>query len=179
MQFSEKLFGTPQRTITSIYRLNRHYNFYICQMNIAPLNLVLADDDTDDCIFFKEALEELPIPAKLTIVNDGVQLMQMLSQKEMMPDVLYLDLNMPRKNGFDCLAQIKMDEKLKQIPVIMVSTSFDKEVISLLQENGAHYYIRKPAAFSNLKVLIQKSLELIVETNKQLPIRENFVLHVS
>ena len=60
-------------------------------MNTNPLNLSFADDDTDDCIFFKVALEELPVSAKLTTVNDGVQLMQLLSKKEVMPDVLYLD----------------------------------------------------------------------------------------
>jgi CheY-like chemotaxis protein len=148
-------------------------------MNIFPLNLLLADDDMDDCIFFKDALEELPLSAKLTTVNDGVQLMQLLSKKEVLPYVLYLDLNMPRKNGFDCLAEIKMDEKLKQLPVIIFSTSSDKDVINYLYEKGAHFYIRKPAEFSNLKMVIQKSLELIVETNKQHPARENFVLNVS
>ena len=148
-------------------------------MNITPLYLLLADDDTDDCIFFKDALEELFVSAKLITVNDGVQLMQLLSKNEVLPDVLYLDLNMPRKNGFDCLAEIKKDEKLKELPVIIFSTSFDKEVASLLQKGGALYYIQKPAAFSNLKTVIQKSLELIVENNKQYPVKENFVLNIS
>lgn len=144
-----------------------------------PLNLLLADDDTDDCIFFKDALEELPVSAKLTSVNDGMQLMQLLSKKEVLPDVLYLDLNMPCKNGFDCLSEIKQDGKLKELPVIIFSTSFDKAVVSLLHERGAHYYIRKPSEFSDLKRVIQKSLELIVENNKQRPVKENFVLNVS
>ena len=148
-------------------------------MNITPLYLLLADDDTDDCIFFKDALEELFVSAKLITVNDGVQLMQLLSKNEVLPDVLYLDLNMPRKNGFDCLAEIKKDEKLKELPVIIFSTSFYKEVASLLQKGGALYYIQKPAAFSNLKTVIQKSLELIVENNKQYPVKENFVLNIS
>lgn len=148
-------------------------------MNITPLNLLLADDDIDDCIFFKDALEELPVSAKVITVNDGVQLMQLLSKNEVLPDVLYLDLNMPCKNGIDCLAEIKKDEKLKTLPVVILSTSFDKEVVSLLHEGGAHYYIQKPAAFSSLKRVIKKSLELIVETNKQHPVKENFVLYVS
>lgn len=136
-------------------------------MNIEPLNLLLADDDTDDRIFFKDALEELPVTAKLTTVNDGVQLMHFLYKSELLPDVLYLDLNMTRINGFDCLVEIKMDEKLKQLPVIIFSTSFDKEVVSLLHEKGAHFYIRKPAEFSNRKMVIEKLLALIAETNSQ------------
>jgi len=85
-----------------------------------PLNLLLADDDWDDCALFREALEELPIAAKLNIVHDGVQLMQLLHQNErILPDVLYLDLNMPRKNGFACLAEIKHNKRLSQLPVII------------------------------------------------------------
>jgi CheY-like chemotaxis protein len=146
-------------------------------MDTTPLNLLLADDDADDCIFFKDALEELQVSAKLTTVNDGVQLMQLLSKNEVLPDVLYLDLNMPRKSGYECLAEIKLHEKLKELPVIIFSTSFDKDVVSLLHERGAHYYIRKPAEFSNLKRVIQKSIALIVETNRQHPEKENFVLN--
>ncbi len=102
-------------------------------MNQSPLDLLLADDDKDDCNFFKEALEELPVIAKLTVVNDGVQLMQFLSAKEeTLPDALFLDLNMPLKNGFDCLKEIKLNEKLKQLPVVIFSTSFDAEVATLL-----------------------------------------------
>ena len=128
----------------------------------ASLNVVLADDDKDDCIFFKEALEELPVATKLVTVNDGVQLMQLLFEEEtMLPHVLYLDLNMPRKNGFECLTEIKLNEKLKQLPVIIFSTSFNPEIANRLQENGAKYYIRKPAEFDNLKKIIHKSLTLI------------------
>ena len=61
------------------------------------LHLLLADDDSDDGFFFEEVLEELPLEAKLTKVNDGVQLMQVLATAEPLPDALFLDLNMPRK----------------------------------------------------------------------------------
>ncbi len=81
-------------------------------MSIASLNLLLADDDTDDCFFFKEALEELPVSAKFTFVNDGVQLMQLLIVNDTsLADALFLDLNMPRKNGFECLSEIKIIDK--------------------------------------------------------------------
>lgn len=149
-------------------------------MKTTPLNLLLADDDVDDCTFFKEALEELPVSAKLTTVSDGVQLMQLLSEnEEILPDVLYLDLNMPRKNGSDCLSEIKNNEKLKKLPVIIFSTSFSSEIVNLLHQNGAHYYICKPAEFFNLKKIIWKSLILILETGIQQPLKEKFVLTVT
>jgi CheY-like chemotaxis protein len=142
-----------------------------------PLNLLLADDDWDDCMLFKEALEELPIAAKLTIVHDGVQLMQLLKQNERaLPNVLYLDLNMPRKNGFACLAEIKHNKRLSQLPVIIFSTSFNIENVDILYQNGAHYYIRKPAEFSDLKKVILQSLYLISERRQQQPMRKKFVL---
>jgi len=145
-------------------------------MNKTPLNLLLADDDLDDCIFFKEALEELPVSAKLTTVHDGVKLMQLLETGQPLPDVLYLDLNMPRKNGLDCLNEIKQDEKLKQIPIIIFSTSFDSDVVDFLHERGAKFYICKPAEFSHLKKIIFKSIELIaMSSNDQIP-REDFVI---
>src|SRR4030095_6744168 len=117
--------------------------------------LVLADDDLDDCNFFQEALEELPVTVSVTIVNDGVELMRHLSNNQNdLPDLLFLDLNMPRKTGFDCLTEIKMDDKLKHLPVIIFSTSLDLEVLNLLHEKGAHYYIRKPGDYAKLKKVI-------------------------
>lgn len=128
----------------------------------APLNILLADDDTDDCIFFKEALEDLPLSTNLTAVHDGEQLMQLLTKEtNELPHVLFLDLNMPRKNGFECLSEIKLNKKLKQLPVIIFSTSFDQDVVNLLYKNGAQYFIRKPSEFSQLKKVIQQTLTLI------------------
>jgi CheY-like chemotaxis protein len=145
-------------------------------MNLTPLNLLLADDDTDDCLFFKEALEELQINAKLTIVNDGEQLMQLLSKGNLLPHVLYLDLNMPRKNGFECLTEIKQNAKLQQLPVIIFSTSFDLEVVNLTHDRGAHLYICKPAEFGHLKKVISKSIDFISQSPQgQLP-KEKYVL---
>lgn len=88
-----------------------------------PLNILLADDDTDDCTFFKEALKEFPLPTHLIAVHDGEQLMKLLTnQTNELPHVLFLNLNMPRKNGFECLREIKFNKKLKQLPVIVFST---------------------------------------------------------
>jgi CheY-like chemotaxis protein len=144
-----------------------------------PVILLLADDDKDDCLFFKDALEELPIMAKLTTVHDGEQLMQLLAEEQFTPPpphVLFLDLNMPRKNGFEVLSELKLDEKLSKLPVIIFSTSFEEDVANLLYKKGAHYYIRKPAEFSQLKKVIYQALLLTTEENPVQPAKENFVI---
>lgn len=149
-------------------------------MKLKPLNILLADDDTDDCSFFKEAVEELLLSTQLTAVNDGEQLMQLLTNEtNELPDVLFLDLNMPRKNGFECLSEIKGNQKLRQLPVIIFSTSFEQEVVNLLYKNGAQYFIRKPSEFSQFKKIIHQTfITLIIPQNILQPTRENFVLTV-
>lgn len=141
------------------------------------LNILLADDDLDDCLLFKEALEELPVAAHLTLVHDGEQLMLRLTDKKIkLPDILFLDINMPRKNGLACLSEIKHNEQLQKLPVIIFSTSFENEMVSQLYKEAAHYYIRKPAEFAQLRQIIQKALTLIVHRNSPLPKKEKFLL---
>jgi CheY-like chemotaxis protein len=149
-------------------------------VKLKPLNILLADDDMDDCIFFKEAVEELPVATHLMAVNDGEQLMQLLTNDtNELPDVLFLDLNMPRRNGFECLSEIKANQKLKQLPVIIFSTSFEQEVVNLLYKNGAQYFIRKPSEFSQFKKIIHQTfITVIIPQNISQPAREYFVLTV-
>jgi CheY-like chemotaxis protein len=143
------------------------------------LMLLLADDDKDDCYLFKEALEELPFPIELKTVNDGVELMNMLTLHESkLPDLLFLDLNMPRKTGFECLLEIKHNERLKTLPVIIYSTSLNHEVVNSLYEKGAQYYIRKPGEFSKLKKSIQEAVTLTSSGKKQKITKENFIIQV-
>ena len=140
------------------------------------LQVLLADDDIDDCHIFKDALEELLLPVQLTIVNDGEELMHHLDEVTAnLPDALFLDLNMPRKNGFKCLEEIKRDEKFKTVPVIIYSTSYDDEKANLLYNEGANYYICKPADFNELKEVVEHALVLVQQNNLH-PSREKFLL---
>ena len=139
---------------------------------ITTLHILLADDDIDDRSFFDKALREIPIANHLTTVNDGEQLMNyLIENSEHLPDVLFLDLSMPRKTGFECLSEIKENEKLKDLPVIIFSTSFPRDInyeqglIDLLYQIGAQEYIRKPSQFSQFKTIIQQSLTLIMQDN--------------
>jgi CheY-like chemotaxis protein len=148
-------------------------------VNLNQLNILLADDDVDDCIFFREALDELLLSTKLIAVHDGEELMQLLNDETYrLPDVLFLDINMPRKNGFECLAEIKLSHKLQELPVIMFSTSFEQEVVNRLYKSGAQYFIRKPSEFSQFKKIIHHTLALMAPGNISQPAREGFVLTV-
>jgi CheY-like chemotaxis protein len=146
-------------------------------MRTTHFNIILADDDTDDCLFFKEALEELSESTHLTTVYDGEQLMEQLTQNsDKLPNVVFIDINMPRKKGSQCLYEIKQDDKLKQLPVVIVSTSFDREVVNQMYDNGAHYYLRKPNDFSKLKQGISKALTNIEKFRFAQPPKDNFII---
>jgi CheY-like chemotaxis protein len=141
-----------------------------------PLHILLADDDRDDRFFFDKALESLPFPIQFISIEDGEKLMSfLLKNSEKLPDVLFLDLNMPRKNGSECLSEIKSNEKLKQLPVIIYSTSLHEDVGELLYKNGAHYYVRK-TDFSELKKILQRLLTMIVENKFRRPSKDKFIL---
>ncbi len=140
-------------------------------------NILLADDDPEDCTLFEEALYELPIRALLRTISNGVNLLQMLrGATANLPDVLFLDLNMPMKSGYECLAEIKEHKKLRELPVIIFSSSSEKEVLNLLYDMGALYYIEKPNVFSHFKLVIHKAI-LLVEANRNAqPTLDDFLL---
>lgn len=148
-------------------------------MNTKHLKILLADDDLDDCSFFKHAIEELPMSAHLTTVHDGEQLMHYLSDnQEHLPHVLFLDINMPRKNGLECLSEIKRNPKLKDIPVVMFSTSNSWDTINMLFKSGSHVYIHKPSDFAQLKQVIQHALPIAAEkTFSKTPLK--YILNAS
>lgn len=120
-----------------------------------PLNILLADDDEDDRLLFKDAFGEIKIKTNVQMVNDGVQLMHHLNNPELnLPDIVFLDLNMPLKNGFECLAEIRSAKRLKDLSVAIYSTSGSDEDIEETFVKGANVYIKKPNDFSVLKKIL-------------------------
>lgn len=143
------------------------------------LSVFLADDDADDRFLFEEALMEIREDVKITMLNNGEQLMQCLSQKQTNhPNLIFLDLNMPLKNGIECLDEIKNDNNLKNIPVIIFSTSNQKETINQVYVKGASYYMCKPDNFGKLKLLLDKVFSLNVTSSLQQPTRDSFIISV-
>lgn len=141
------------------------------------INILLADDNADDCLLFQEALEALPLTSQLSIVNDGDQLMERLTQLgTTLPDVLFLDLYMPRKNGFASLGAIKRNTDLEHLPVVIHSSVSEQESVNNVFRDAAHYYICKPTNFLQLKKVIYEALTLISQKNNPLPNRESFII---
>lgn len=126
--------------------------------------VVLADDDEDDRLFFTEAFDELKIQTRVATYKDGVELMDALNHSDAtLPNILFLDLNMPKKSGFECLVELKKDKRFDNIAIAIYSTSASEEDIENTFVNGANIYIKKPNDFNDLK----KVLTEIVTTNWQ------------
>lgn len=139
-----------------------------------PLNILLADDDIDDRSFFEKAISEMPMPAILKTFNNGEQLMDYLAENATnLPDMLFLDLSMPRKTGFECLAEIKESIILKNIPVVMLTTSYTRgldledNLKTTLLRMGAYDYIRKPIDFEELKTVVHQTLARLTQRQAQ------------
>jgi CheY-like chemotaxis protein len=140
-------------------------------------SIFLADDDDDDCMLFIDALKELNIDSQVIVANDGVELMSTLD--DMVPPspyVIFLDLNMPRKNGFECLKELKQTPKLKDIPIVIFSTTCTAEVVDRTYHAGANYYVCKPSSFPLLIKALENVLSLDMNQLHKQPERNLFVL---
>lgn len=139
--------------------------------------IYLADDDADDRMLFEAALREVRHATNLLTAENGQQLMQFLNDRvPPSPDVIFLDLNMPRKNGFECLEEIKKNEKLRDIPVVIFSTSMQDSAINTVYKAGANFYICKPGTFTQLKKIIDQVLSIDWTENCTQPDMEKFIL---
>lgn len=126
--------------------------------NGKPISILVADDDPDDRLMIKEALEEARLANGIDFVEDGVELMDYLQRRgkhadrpgPSKPDLLLLDLNMPRKDGREALKEIRADPDLKRIPVIVLTTSAAEEDIIKTYDLGASSFITKPVSFDDL-----------------------------
>lgn len=141
--------------------------------------ITLADDDEDDRLLFTDAFDELKINTVVSTFNNGQLLMDFLNNPEsVLPHIIFLDLNMPIKNGIDCLKEIKQNERLKNIAIAIYSTSSSDDDVENTFVLGANVYIKKPADFNTLK----KTLNDVVTVNWQYYTsglnKENFLLRL-
>lgn len=124
-----------------------------------PLFVILADDDEDDREIFEEAIEEIDEQIEVVTLTHGKALMDYLSDAgNKLPEVLFLDINMPYKNGHECLMEIRNDPRLKSLCVIMYSTSDYSRDVKRAYKLGADGFIQKPSNHSALKGMLRKTL---------------------
>ena len=119
--------------------------------NVNPLRILLADDDQDDHYLFTHAIKEFDSNISIKTVSDGVELIEFLNNTENeMPDIVFLDLNMPRKNGIDSLKRIRSTDKLKDLPIVICSTADAESNIDATFKAGGNLYLQKPYSLSDL-----------------------------
>ena len=148
-------------------------------MNKDQLNIFLADDDDDDRLLFCEALDELETDTRVTTFENGVDLMANLIDKEIaLPDMIFLDLNMPLMNGEECLTDIKQEPALSDIPIVIYSTSLDPHMAEILLEKGANRYLQKPKSYTQLKASLERSLETIHQNQSKPSSMKDFIIKV-
>lgn len=112
--------------------------------------ILLADDDEDDVFLFKEVLADLGGDYEITTAADGLECMRLLKDG-LSPAFVFLDINMPMRSGLECLQEIRNDDKLKQLTVIVLSTASDARVIKQAYGLGANLYIRKCNDYTEFK----------------------------
>ena len=124
------------------------------------VSIVVTEDDPDDQLLIQEAFRKADISDSLIVANDGAELMEYLddhrgSASSHRPDLILLDLNMPRMGGREALSAIKSDPELRSIPVVVLTTSGDEDDILNTYSLGASSYIRKPVTFTELVEIVK------------------------
>lgn len=121
-------------------------------------SIVLADDDEDDHILFRDVIQQVSATLHLTTVNDGLELTDLL--KHYLPDLMFLDLDMPNKTGLECLVEIRSNPQLKGLPVIVFSSTSRPANIATAYEMGADLFLIKPSTYIELVDAIKVILSL-------------------
>ena len=143
------------------------------QLEGRPIEILLVEDNPGDARLAKEALKEATVCNNLNLVEDGMEAMAYLRHEgkyadKPRPDLILLDLNLPKKNGHEVLAEIKADEDLKRIPVVILTVSQDERDILETYENHANCYITKPVDLAQFMEVV-KAIEDFWLTIVKLP----------
>lgn len=140
----------------------------------SPIEVLLVEDDPGDVLMTQEAFEEHKLSNKLTVVTDGDAALAYLRREgqykdAVPPDLILLDLNLPRRDGREVLAEIKKDEKLGRIPVVVLTTSQADEDILRSYELHANAYVTKPVDFDRFIAVVRQIDEFFVSVVKLPP----------
>ncbi|MGQ7946858.1 response regulator [Flavobacterium sp. WC2509] len=141
--------------------------------------ITLADDDEDDRLFFTDAFEEIKINTIVNTVNNGRELLNYLNLPDtILPNILFLDLNMPILNGIECLKEIKLNDRFKDIVVAIYSTSSSDQDVEDTFVLGANIYIKKPSNFNNLKKILSDVVTINWQYHTNGLNKDNFLLRM-
>ena len=133
-----------------------------------PKNIFLVDDDVDDQLFFTDALKDIDSSISCSIANNGKEALEYLNKLTMLPEILFLDLNMPFMNGYECLSKLKNEVRFSRIPVVIFTTSSDPKDAEITHQLGAEVFLSKPSEFRLLREKLEKILALDFSADSQL-----------
>ena len=138
------------------------------------MHILLADDDKDDFDILREAVKQASEPVKVSYASNWLELSRFIIKT--VPDLVFLDINMPVKNGIECLQLLRNDNRYDAIPIIMYSTSVSKNDVDSAYKNGANYFIVKPDTIDEIADMIKKLFSMGKEALRLIPPREEFVI---
>jgi CheY-like chemotaxis protein len=138
-------------------------------------NIVLADDDDDDFLFLKSATDYASSPVYVSHVLNWLELLRFLN-KPPLPDIIFLDLNMPVRNGLECLASLREERRYDKICIIIYSTSGSQKDIDEAYRLGANYYLVKPSSQTEITNAVDKICAMDMQKLITKPDKEKFVL---
>jgi len=141
------------------------------------IKALLAEDDFEDYLLFVEAFEKVSPAYKISWVKNGLDCITCLKGNKV-PDIIFLDLNMPYKNGLECLQYIKSTESLAHLPVVIFSTSHYIKHIDIAYKSRADFYIVKPAGVGQLEAILATVLDKLARGAERAT-KENFVVRLS
>jgi two-component system, response regulator len=137
-----------------------------------PMMILSAEDDPDDQLLLKDALQQSHVATGFRFVEDGEELMDYLHRRGKYageadaprPDLILLDLNMPKKDGYEAAREIKLDSKLRQIPIVVLTTSSRQHHVFRSYDSGASSFVTKPGAFEDFVSLVKDLIGYWSET---------------
>lgn len=141
---------------------------------MSALTVLLVDDDSEESYLFNEALEHANLNIHLSRAHDGNDLISYLVNKPT-PDLVFMDINMPYKDGLEALTEIRSNPKFKNLPLIIYSTTKNEDSINACYEKGADMFVIKPNDFDELMQVVKKVCTYDWKNYKK-PSRRNFVI---
>jgi CheY-like chemotaxis protein len=127
-------------------------------MSSRPLHIVVAEDDQEDLLFFEQALNQTGIPVNLSVASNGLELIKMLETERMVPQMIFLDINMPKMDGLTTLARLRALETFRTIPIVMLSTTESPQIVKEAYRRGATLFLRKPNQYSDYLPILESLL---------------------
>ena len=144
----------------------------------SKVNILLAEDDADDMLIISEAISEVLPVYNMHHAKNGYECIELL-QEGLLPDIIFLDINLPIRNGYECLKLIKEMPSLDNTPVIMCSTSQSDKDIEECYKMGASMYMVKPGSFKSFGKYMKLAFNMLGKPRKEMLKKSNFLLKES